>query len=158
MSDFVTKGKRQHGYAKENIPLNVKNTLWLDNVKNAFHLITAFNEKLTHHIPWKLSLSRHCGRSGFPVLPEQTIDLIHNVAKFIIGICGRQFELHNEPVHLVDADGDGHTLLNSVFDQTLCVQHHLGRGTQRSGLYRTLKNADTGAERVQEWAKIKKKK
>lgn len=59
------------------------------------------------------------------VLPEQTINLIHNVAKFIISICRRQFELQNEPVHLVDADGDGHTLLNGMFNQTLCVEHHL---------------------------------
>lgn len=47
------------------------------------------------------------------------------MAKFIISVCGGQFELQNEPVHLVDADGDGHSLLDSVFDQTLCVQHHL---------------------------------
>lgn len=61
------------------------------------------------------------------------------MAKFIISICRRQFQLQNEPVHLVDADGDGHTLLNGVFDQTLRVEHHLGRDTQRSGLHRRLK-------------------
>lgn len=94
-----------------------------------------------HHMK-SFMLSRHCGRYGFQVLPEQTIDLIHNVAKFIISICRRQFELHNEPVHLVDADGDGHTLLYSMFNQTLCIQHHLGRHTQSSGLYERLKNAD----------------
>lgn len=61
------------------------------------------------------------------------------MAKFIISICGRQFELQNEPVHLVDADGDGHTLLNSMFDQSLCVEHHLSRDTQRSGSHGRLK-------------------
>lgn len=83
-----------------------------------------------HHMK-PFMLSRHCGHYGFQALPEQTVDLIHNVAKFIISICGRQFQLHNQPVHLVDADGDGHTLLNCMFDQTLCVQHHLGRETQK---------------------------
>lgn len=62
------------------------------------------------------------------------------MAEFIISICGGQFEFHNEPVHLVDADGDGHTLLNRMFDQALCVQHHLGRDTQRSGLCGRLKD------------------
>lgn len=70
------------------------------------------------------------------------------MAKFIISICGRQFELHNEPVHFVDADGYGHTLLDCMFDQTLCVQHHLDRDTQRSGLYGRLENTDKCAERV----------
>lgn len=58
-------------------------------------------------------------------LPEQTVDLIHNVTEFIIRIGGGQLELHDESVHLVDADGDGHALLNGVFDQALRVQHHL---------------------------------
>lgn len=61
------------------------------------------------------------------LLLEQRVNFVHNVAQFIVGVCRGQFELDDEPVHLVDADGDGHALLNSVFEQTLCVQHHLGR-------------------------------
>lgn len=82
----------------------------------------------------------HTWHYEFQALPEQTIDLVHNVAKFIISICWRQLQLSNEPVHLVDADGDGHTLLNCMFDQALCVQHHLGRDTHK--LYGGLKKND----------------
>lgn len=59
------------------------------------------------------------------ILPEHTVDLIHYMAKFIISICGGQLELNDEPIHFIDADSDGHTFLNGVFDETLRVQHHL---------------------------------
>lgn len=80
------------------------------------------------------------------VLPEQAVNLVYNVTEFIISICGRQFELQNEPIHLVDADGDGHTLLNGVFDQPLCVEHHLSTNPQKFGLHGSLTNITISAE------------
>ena len=77
------------------------------------------------------------------------------MAKFVISICGRQLELHNEPVHLVYADGDGHALLNCMFDQSLCVQHHLGRDTEMIEVLWKAEDIKLCTERVQDWENIK---
>lgn len=71
-------------------------------------------------------------QTRFTELPEQSIDFIYDVTQFVISVCGRQLQLHDEPVHLVDADGDGHALLNRVFDEPFGVQHHLSRDGQTS--------------------------
>ena len=45
--------------------------------------------------------------------------------QFEVGVGGREFELEDEAVDLVDADGDGELLLHGVLQQPLRVQHHL---------------------------------
>ena len=45
--------------------------------------------------------------------------------ELVVGVCGGQLQLHDETVHLVDADGDGQTLLDGMLDQPFRVQHHL---------------------------------
>lgn len=60
-----------------------------------------------------------------PPVPYQPVDLIHNVAQLVVGVGGRQLQLQDQPVDLVDAHGDRQPLLHRVLDQPLCVQHHL---------------------------------
>ena len=58
-------------------------------------------------------------------LPDDVVDLVDDVPQFVVGVGGRQLQLKDEAVDLVDADGDSQALLQSVLDQPLRVQHHL---------------------------------
>lgn len=48
------------------------------------------------------------------------------MAQLVVRVRGRQLQLQDEPVDLVDAHGDRQPLLHRVLDQPLRVQHHLG--------------------------------
>lgn len=58
-------------------------------------------------------------------IPQQGIDLIYDVPQLVVSISRWQFQLQDQAVNLVDADCDCQLLLDCMFYQPLCVQHHL---------------------------------
>ena len=55
---------------------------------------------------------------------DDGVDLLEGVPNLVVRVRGWKLELEDEPVHLVDEDADGQTLLRRVLDQALRAAHH----------------------------------
>lgn len=47
------------------------------------------------------------------------------MSEFVVGVRGGKLQLQNEAVNLVQTDCDGEFLLDSMLQESLCVQHYL---------------------------------
>lgn len=57
--------------------------------------------------------------------PDNTVDLLDGVLDLVIGLGRRKPELKDQSIHLVDDEGDGELLLESVSDDVRGVGHGL---------------------------------
>lgn len=58
-------------------------------------------------------------------VPDQAIDFIHNMSKFVIGISWGKLQFQDKAIYLINAHGHCQPLLHCMLDQPLRIQHNL---------------------------------